>query len=410
MKVLALAAVCTIMAGVAAADLPWRFGEVVEVAGSHSGRFHHLESSGRRNIAVSAGTIAITWEDNRNGHPQVYVAFKAPADTAFGPATRVSNGGEAYEPTIMPLHGGSFLVGWEEAGHVNVREVAPTGIGPVSAPSRAPSSQISLSAETGVTHYAAWTDVSRSPSRVVATELRRGEDGSYPWAESCHLDPLPAVALQQYPAIALTRSGRAMAVWENRRDGRTELMTSYADSTCRFDNVRRLNDWIAPTSKVYGRGIGVARPAVAPFGTRGVAVTWADKRDFRTGYDVYALLSTDGGKTLGPNTRVQDEFADLIEQWHPAIAADRAGLVVVAWDDTRDGTSDIWLSWQTPDGWSDDVAVPAASGSGEESHPTLTLEDSGNLHIAWVVRPRPLAPTRVLYVSGTSRTVISGAK
>jgi hypothetical protein len=76
-------------------------------------------------------------------------------------------------------------------------------------------------------------------------------------------------------------------------------------------------------------------------------------------------------------------------------------LFIIAWDDYRQGSSDIWLSWYTDDmEWSEDVSPSPASGAGEQSNPSIFLDDRGNLHLAWVERDRPGAPTRIWYTQG----------
>ena len=94
-----------------------------------------------------------------------------------------------------------------------------------------------------------------------------------------------------------------------------------------------------------------------------MVAVWLDKRDFLSGYDVYAAFSSDGGRSFGRNLKVQDGFGENIAQWHAAVAANNQGRVVAVWDDDRDGNSDIWLANWTGKGYSDNVAVPAASGA-----------------------------------------------
>ena len=109
------------------------------------------------------------------------------------------------------------------------------------------------------------------------------------------------------------------------------------------------------------------RVVLSNAGPQGVAAVWADKRDFLAGYDVYAAFASGPRYKFGANEKVQDDFGNEIAQWHPAIAANRQGTVAAVWDDDRDGTPDIWLAWRTANGWSDNLAVPGASGPGVQS-------------------------------------------
>jgi hypothetical protein len=132
-----------------------------------------------------------------------------------------------------------------------------------------------------------------------------------------------------------------------------------------------------------------------------VLAVWADKRDFREGYDIYAARYQPGNKQLlGPNIKVQDSFGSVAQQRHATAASDQSGRLVVGWDDDRDGDASIMLSWLEGSGWSDDFAVPGASGKGEQSHPSIRLDREGNLHLVWVERTTKDGPTRVCYVFG----------
>jgi hypothetical protein len=72
------------------------------------------------------------------------------------------------------------------------------------------------------------------------------------------------------------------------------------------------------------------------FGPR-IAAVWLDKRDFLSGYDVYAALTEPGSLRFAKDAKAQDSFGDAIAQWHAAVAGNARGELVIAWDDDRDG-------------------------------------------------------------------------
>src|SRR4030066_1194326 len=130
---------------------PWTFSEKITVAQTSKARtFHHVESSGRKNIAVSGDTVGVIWEDNRSGVPQVYVAFKFIAAPAFEPEWRVSDAPPrahtlpAYEPVIVALGAGRFLMGWEQDSSVWVRSGRPKGLDPAGKLGGGEAGQITL--------------------------------------------------------------------------------------------------------------------------------------------------------------------------------------------------------------------------------------------------------------------------
>ena len=78
---------------------PWEFGEPVTVSASRPGVFHHLEAAGRQSIALSAGTVAIVWEDNHDGAARAYAALRAANKNEFV-QRRLSEKQAAYEPVV----------------------------------------------------------------------------------------------------------------------------------------------------------------------------------------------------------------------------------------------------------------------------------------------------------------------
>jgi len=384
----------------AAGAAPWAFGEPVDVAPpAGPGVFHHLESAGRRNVASDHGSVAIVWEDNHTGAPQAYVALKPDGAAAFDAARMISTGSQAYEPAIAALGNGRFLAVWEQDGAVWTRALDARRLGPVQRLSGAEASQASAAARDGVA-FVVWSERARGAASIRLARLEF-EDVERPLAaaRAVQVDPDAPKADQIYPSVA-ANGGRVAVAWEDRRHGHTVLLHTHAPArSLQFAAPRMLNEQPPRRSAIYGRGPGVARVVLVERGEQGIAAAWLDKRDFTSGYDVYAALSRDG-KRFGPNQKVQDEFGNAISQWHAAIGADARGRMAVVWNDDRDETPDIWISWPEEGGWSADETVPAASGAGAQTSPALAFDENGDLHLAWVDQTGPESPTRIRYIRG----------
>src|SRR4051812_5178568 len=80
-------------------------------------------------------------------------------------------------------------------------------------------------------------------------------------------------------------------------------------------------------------------PSLAAAGDR-LFVAWQDNRLGNN--DVFFRTSPDGGTTFAGSERVDDTGAGRSEQTRPRLAW-AAGACYVAWEDSRDGTSDIYL-------------------------------------------------------------------
>lgn len=378
----------------------WDFGAKIPVAPiAESNVFQHLDATGRKSMAVSGSTLAIVWEDNRDGSPQTYVVFKATDKNEFSRAQQVSSGKSACGPTILALRENRFLVGWEQDNTVWARLVSTQGLGPSLKISAKNATQLALATRDGRRVVAVWSQQEGKFNQIVTQELNIGAQGGIVRAGAAKpVDTKPPADDQSYPAVVVTRKGTLVA-WEDRRRQHTVLLYSHAAPGGGFSAPRLLNE-VVKKSDLYGRGSGVTRIALDVYGEDQIAATWMDKRGDQTGYDIYAAFSQDGGRHFGANELVQDSFADQYAQWHPAIAGDRTRCVVVAWDDDRDDASSIWLAWKTRDGWSTNFSPPPASGVGDKTSPSITLDAQGNLHMIWLEQGEENGPGRIIYAMG----------
>lgn len=357
-----------------------------------AGAFHHLDGSGRQSLALSADQVALVWEDSRSGIPRCYLGLKAPAETGFReyPLGR----GECFDPVVAPLADGRFLLAWEDESGINSAIAAATGPGP--ALNLGPGAHASVAAHpaTGA-HTSAhiawsgpagrWQRVWRASLEVTGEQLRAGTP--------VPADAAPPTDDQSFPALAASEQGVLLA-WEDRRHGHTVIYASRSGQP--WSPPFRVSS--NPTGKAQGdlgRGTGAMRPAVASFGTR-FAAAWLDKRDFLSGYDVYAALSE--GKGFARDQKAQDSFGDAIAQWHVAAAGNGRGDLVIAWDDDRDGSSDLWLTRLTGNGYGENFTFPETSGPARQTDPAVALDNAGQLHLAWIERPADSdGPTRLRY-------------
>jgi len=357
-----------------------------------AGVYHHLDASGRQSLALAGGQVALVWEDSRGGAPRCYLGLKADAETAF--REYPLGKGECFEPVVAALDGQRFLLAWEDETGINAAIAGATGPGgsinlgagahATVAAHPAHGTLIAWSAPDG-----RWKRVWRAPLRVEGAQLRAGA------AQAA--DAAPASDDQDFPALASGEGGLLLA-WEDRRHGHTVIYASRGGDGQAWSAPLRLSS--NPTGKAegyLGRGTGAMRPAVASFGAGArFAAAWLDKRDFLSGYDVYAALSEGAG--FAKDGKAQDSFGDAIAQWHVVVAGNRRGDLLIAWDDDRDGSSDIWLTRLTADGYSENFTLPETAGPARQTDPAIALDAAGNLHLAWIERaPGSDGPTRLRY-------------
>lgn len=378
------------------AQATWEWGAPLTVNSAQGAAiFPHLESANRRSVAVSGDTVGVVWEDNRSGSPQCYLAMKPAAAATFQPEIRLSQG-DCYEPVVIALGKGRFVVAWEDAGKVHAR-VLPGGT--VVRLTDAESVQVTL-ALRGDALYAAWAEQAGRFRRIAVARLGLANDTlSVKQARPVEAQ-LPSDE-QGWPALAVASDGSVTVAWEDRRTRHTVPLVSHSRDGQTFAPPTRLTDHKSRSVDGLGAGTGAMRPTLATWGEQGIAAVWLDKRDFLSGYDVYASFDT-GTRRFGKNLRVQDSFGDNMAQWHAQIVGDASGRLLALWDDARDGSPDVWLADWTGAAFGDNVAVPAASGPGAQTDPVATLDAAGNLHVVWLDRDEKTG-TRIRYARAVQR-------
>jgi hypothetical protein len=168
-------------------------------------------------------------------------------------------------------------------------------------------------------------------------------------------------------------AGIAYVAWEDRRNGDWDIY--FAKST---DSGAT---WSDPNIMVNSGPGNANSPSIAvdPQGT--IYVAWQDDRN--TDFDIYLAKSRDGGDTwTDPNIRVNVSGA---HQRNPVMAVDSTGTVNVAWEDNRWSDWDIYFARSTDSGetWSNANRVNTAPSSTTQIHPTMDVDSSGTIYIAW---------------------------
>lgn len=396
--------------GPAMAMNSWVFGDVVTVSDAgEAGYFHHLDGAGRTHLAASASEVALTWEDDSGGAPQVYLSIKPHEAAAFSRTYRISKGEEAYEPSIAPLDGDRWLAAWEQDGAIVACVIDADGPGPIGILAPKGGRQVTLATNRNGRIAAVWAREQDRGQLIEAALLQVDERHITLVSGPTIVAPIEEHAFQGYPAATWAGEGRLVVAWEDRRAGHTRLFHAWSDSWPEFAPERQLNEHSAPVQPLgedTGLGSGVMRVVLATGAAGTVRAIWLDKRNPASGYAVWGAASGDAGVTFGPNEIVQDELGAAVPQWHPALAAGISGFAA-AWDDTREGwgdtgePGDILLSWNFGGGWSADLVVPGASGDGYQGSPAIAIDPHGDLHLIWIDRVDLESPTRLHYLHGT---------
>ena len=397
-----ITAICVaLLALQAQASERWNFAPPLAVTGAPAEAvFHHLDGAGRKHLTVGAESIAAVWEDNRSGDPQVYVARKSSTQQGFPDAIQVSSGAEAYEPSITAIASDRYVIVYEQDGAVFARVLSDGGLAEPARLSRAQAGHAAIAGH-GEKLFASWRERDRGRWFVMSATLGVSDDNRILVESSRPVEDAAVETPVLFPSISANDAGLCIA-WEDRRAGHTRLLFSHsADDGETFGEPQSLNEFLTGRNE-YDQGNGVTRVSLASFNADEMLAAWMDKRRGGAGYGIFAALGD--GESFGPNEKVHGEEGDTQPHYNPATAGNANGDFVVAWDDFRRGDSDIWISVYSDDlEWDLDYSPAVASGSGEQSHPSIALDDQGNLHLLWIERDDMNGPSRLWYSLGSAR-------
>lgn len=377
----------------------WTFDEKMAITEIPvKGVYHHLEGAGRKHLAVSADSIAIVWEDNHNGDPQIYTSYKKLADHSFSRAFKVSTGIEAYEPAIAALTGSQFILAWEQDGAVYIRSLLNQKLSPPVKLSENSASHVTLATLDNKV-FAVWREQRGRSWGLWVSQLSVDNAGLFTTISKNLVESEELEAPVLFPSIAVNETG-LMVAWEDRQSGHTRLKYSFSADTGRsFSEPQNLNEFFSNRNK-YDKGSGVTRVSMSSFSEDEFVASWMDKRRGGVGYGIFAAQGSED--SFGPNEKVHSQQGDALPHYNPATSGNKAGDMTIAWDDYRQGDSDIWISSFTDeDEWSIDFLPEPASGKGEQSHAAIVLDDRGGLHLVWIERNTIDDPSRLWYSYGT---------
>ncbi len=193
-----------------------------------------------------------------------------------------------------------------------------------------------------------------------------------------------ATGQQFYPTIASDRSGGAIVAWSDIRSG-----TNYDIYAMRVLSTGAVDPaWPVNGRLVCGAPVDQFFPVSVSDGVHGAILAWSDSRS-GSSFDIYAqhVLATGVVDPVWPaNGRALCTAID--DQADPAIVSDGGGGAVVAWDDHRNGldydifAQHVLATGATDTDWPMDGA-PVCSAVDDQIVPTMISDEAGGALIAW---------------------------
>ncbi|MEN9786671.1 MAG: hypothetical protein RLZZ299_1935 [Pseudomonadota bacterium] len=223
--------------------------------------------------------------------------------------------------------------------------------------------------------YVAWHDDRDGTSGIW---FNTSTDGGLTWsAEDVRLDRGTKGAWN--PAIACVGDS-AWVAWEDIRDGELQNRGIYLSATNDGGATWSAED-VQLDADVDGKAMSLS-PQVAA-AADGVYVAWFDNRN--GAYDIFVRASHDRGASWDPEpVRVDSDPDGAAYSAWPRIAANAEGKVVVAWEDSRQGVSDVYVNYSEDGGrnFGVDTRLRGSGTTGNSFLPTLAMSGD-RAHVAW---------------------------
>ncbi len=180
---------------------------------------------------------------------------------------------------------------------------------------------------------------------------------------------------QMNPRLVSDGSGGAIIVWEDYRGGNYDI---YAQRVSALGVVQWAADGILICSAANSQDFA----GIVSDGSGGAIVAWEDYRGGN--YDIYAQRVNASGVAQWAVNGVGVCMAENTQSL-PVIGSDGSGGAVIAWQDYRGGTSDIYTQRLNGSGtamWTVDGVSLCAAGN-NQMYPVIGPDGSGGAIVAW---------------------------
>lgn len=328
-------------------------------------------------IGASGNSVHAVWTDLRSGNNEIYYKRSTDGGTSWGTDLRLTIDTAQSWNTSLAVSSSTVHVIWIDNRDGNWEIYykrstdGGTGWGPdLRLTSNSAYSEFpSVSASGSVVHVV-WTDNRDGNYEIYH---KRSTDGGLSWSADSRLTSNPAFS--STPSVSASGSV-VMVVWRDFRDGNFEIYSKRStDNGLSWGVDTRL------TNNIFDSG----DPSASLSGLI-ASVVWMDIRDGN--WEIYSKRSTDAGASWGGDTRLTNTPADPAS---PSVAVS-GSAVHVAWQDYRDGNSEIYYKRSTDGGasWGADLRltnntsvseIPSVTVSAQAVYVLWTDERDGNREI-----------------------------
>ncbi|MBK6912341.1 MAG: hypothetical protein IPH11_01145 [Ignavibacteriales bacterium] len=185
-------------------------------------------------------------------------------------------------------------------------------------------------------------------------------------------------ARQYDPTIAMEGSGNFVIAWQDYRNGNSDIYYQRYNSSGTAQGVNTKANDDVVSAYQFS-------PSISMDGSDNFVIAWQDYRNGNS--DIYYQRYNSSGTAQGVNTKANDDVVSAY-QWSPSISMDSSGNFVIVWEDYRNGDydSDIYYQRYNSSGTAQGVNTKANddAGSAYQYSPSISMDGSGNFVIVWI--------------------------
>ncbi len=280
------------------------------------------------------GTTLVVWDDRRHGlGGDIFAQWLNPDGSLRGENFRVNDDAigwaNQYEPDVEGDSTGNFIVVWMDGRGRNSRD------------------------------WNIFGQRFKNDGTRLGTNFQVTTDDSIQWA----------------PRVAVTPSGRFLVCWDDSRRGQWDVYAQFFNSNGQpVDTNFRVNRDGTNTTQNVG---DAAANSYEEF-----LVIWTDGRSGND--DIYAQRFNVNGERLGEEIKINDDNGTA-RQYSPVVTSSSDGRYWIAWVDEREGNPDIYSQRLTRDGRKigSNFRVNSDFASSHQRVSSIGMERKGNILIAW---------------------------
>jgi hypothetical protein len=192
-----------------------------------------------------------------------------------------------------------------------------------------------------------------------------------------------SLQIESVPALVSDAVGGAIIVWQDHRGSDWDI---YAQRVTPFGTIA--SGWPNNGVPVCTATGDQRDPTLVSDGAGGAIIVWRDHRS-GTNDDVYAMRLTSGGSFVpGWSANGTAICTNTSNQQNPVLVADGSGGAVIAWDDARTSTVEVFAQRVTASGsiaagWIADGVDIEGNAAQSQLNPAIASDGAGGAFVAW---------------------------